>query len=73
MCLARVVTVQTLSKSHAMTGFRVGWAAGPAELIRAAAKIHGHVTGNVSTFSQYGALAALARAASRPSTEVARQ
>ncbi|MDE2143167.1 MAG: pyridoxal phosphate-dependent aminotransferase [Elusimicrobia bacterium] len=55
----RTVTVQTCSKSFAMTGFRVGYAAGPAELIKNAARIHGHVTGNVCTFAQYGAIAAL--------------
>jgi len=56
---ARVVTVQTCSKSYAMTGFRVGYAAGPADLIRAAGRVHGHVTGNVCTFAQLGAVAAL--------------
>jgi aspartate aminotransferase len=55
----RTVTVQTCSKSFAMTGYRVGYAAGPVELIKNAARIHGHVTGNVCTFAQYGAIAAL--------------
>jgi aspartate aminotransferase len=56
---ARTVTVQTCSKSFAMTGFRVGYAAGPVELIKAAGRIHGHVTGNACTFAQLGAVAAL--------------
>jgi aspartate aminotransferase len=56
---ARTVTVQTFSKSFAMTGYRLGYAAGPEALIRAAARIHGHVTGNACTFAQCGALAAL--------------
>ena len=56
---ARTLTIQTFSKSFAMTGFRVGFVAGPPEWISAAAKIHGHVTGNVCTFAQLGALAAL--------------
>jgi aspartate aminotransferase len=56
---ACTVTVQTFSKSFAMTGYRVGYAAGPAELIRAAARLHGHVTGNACTFAQLGAAAAL--------------
>jgi len=55
----RTVTIQTFSKSFAMTGFRVGWLTGPAELIEAVARIHGHVTGNACTFAQAGALAAL--------------
>lgn len=56
---ARMVTIQTFSKSFAMTGFRVGYLAGPSEVVEAVARIHGHVTGNVCTFAQHGALAAL--------------
>jgi aspartate aminotransferase len=56
---ARTITIQTFSKSFAMTGFRVGYAAGPAEFVKAAARVHGHVTGNVCTFAQLGAVAAL--------------
>jgi aspartate aminotransferase len=56
---ARTVTIQTFSKSFAMAGYRVGYASGPEPLIRAAARVHGHVTGNVCTFAQCGALAAL--------------
>jgi aspartate aminotransferase len=55
----RVVTVQTFSKSHSMTGFRVGYLCADAELTRAVARIHSHLTGNVCTFAQYGAIAAL--------------
>jgi aspartate aminotransferase len=56
---ARTITIQTFSKSFGMTGFRVGYAAGPSELMKAVARVHGHVTGNVCTFAQHGALAAL--------------
>ena len=42
-----------------MTGFRVGHVAAPAGIIAALSKIHSHLTGNVCTFAQYGALAAL--------------
>jgi aspartate aminotransferase len=55
----RTVTVHTFSKTWCMTGFRVGWLAAPAEVARAAARAHGHATGNVCTFAQHGALAAL--------------
>jgi aspartate aminotransferase len=55
----RTVTVQTFSKSFAMTGFRVGYMAAPKTLVRAVAKIHSHVTGNACTFAQAGAVAAL--------------
>ncbi|MBI2789540.1 MAG: pyridoxal phosphate-dependent aminotransferase [Elusimicrobia bacterium] len=55
----RTITVRTFSKSFSMTGFRVGFLAAPPEIARAARRIHGHVTGNVCTFAQRGAIAAL--------------
>jgi aspartate aminotransferase len=42
-----------------MTGWRVGYLAGPLELIKACSTIQGHSTSNVCTFAQYGAIAAL--------------
>ena len=42
-----------------MTGWRVGYAAGPVEVISAAAKIQSHSTSAASTISQYAAIAAL--------------
>ena len=42
-----------------MTGFRIGYVAAPANVINALSKIQSHLTGNVCTFAQYGALAAL--------------
>ena len=42
-----------------MTGWRVGYAAAPIEILKAMAKIQGHSTSNVCTFAQYGAIAAL--------------
>ncbi|MFI5363547.1 MAG: pyridoxal phosphate-dependent aminotransferase [Elusimicrobiota bacterium] len=56
---ARTITIQTFSKSFAMTGYRVGYMAGPADFVKAAARIHSHLTGNVCTFAQAGAVAAL--------------
>ena len=56
---ARTITIQTFSKSFAMTGYRVGYMAGPADFVKAAARIHSHLTGNVCTFAQVGAVAAL--------------
>lgn len=55
----RTITVQTFSKSYSMTGFRVGFLAAPPEIARAARRLHGHITGNVCTFAQRGAIAAL--------------
>lgn len=42
-----------------MTGWRIGYLAGPVEIIQAANTIQGHSTSNVCTFAQYGAIAAL--------------
>ena len=56
---ARVLTVSGLSKSHAMTGFRIGLAAGPEWLIKAMGKLQSHSSGNPSSISQAAAVAAL--------------
>jgi aspartate aminotransferase len=55
----RLVVVRSFSKSFSMTGFRVGYAVAPTALIRELAKHQSHATGNVCTFAQHGALAAL--------------
>ena len=55
----RVLTVSGLSKSHAMTGFRIGLAAGPEWLIKAMGKLQSHSSGNSSSISQAAAVAAL--------------
>ena len=55
----RVLTVSGVSKSHAMTGFRIGLAAGPAWLIAAMGKLQSHSSGNASSISQAAAVAAL--------------
>ncbi len=55
----RTLTVNSVSKSHAMTGWRVGFGAGPAVLIRAMNAIQGHSTSHASSVSQYAAAEAL--------------
>jgi aspartate aminotransferase len=55
----RTVTINGVSKSHAMTGWRIGYCGGPAELIRAMATIQGQSTSNASSISQHAAVAAL--------------
>jgi aspartate aminotransferase len=55
----RVLTISGVSKTYAMTGWRVGFAHGPAPLIAAMAKIQGQTTGGVSPLAQAAALAAL--------------
>ncbi|MBD2598456.1 pyridoxal phosphate-dependent aminotransferase [Nostoc spongiaeforme FACHB-130] len=47
------------AKAYSMTGWRLGYLAGPVEIIKAANSIQGHSTSNVCTFAQYGAIAAL--------------
>lgn len=55
----RTLTVSGVSKTYAMTGWRVGFAAGPARLIAAMAKVQGQSTGGVSPVAQAAAVAAL--------------
>jgi aspartate aminotransferase len=55
----RTLTVNGVSKSYAMTGWRIGYAGGPAALIKAMAKIQSQSTTNPSSISQAAAVAAL--------------
>jgi aspartate aminotransferase len=55
----RTIISNGFAKSYSMTGWRVGYLAGPLELIKATSIIQGHSTSNVCTFAQYGAIAAL--------------
>ena len=55
----RVLIVNGLSKSYAMTGWRIGYAAGHFELIEAMIKLQGQSTTNASTIGQEAAIAAL--------------
>ncbi len=54
----RILTVSGVSKSHAMTGFRIGVAAGPGWLIKAMEKLQSHSSGNPCSISQAAAVAA---------------
>jgi aspartate aminotransferase len=54
----RIVTISGVSKSHAMTGFRIGVAAGPEWIIKAMEKLQSHSSGNPSSISQAAAIAA---------------
>lgn len=56
---ARTIVSNGFAKSYSMTGWRVGYIAGPVELIKAMSKIQGHSTSNVCTFAQFGAIEAL--------------
>jgi len=55
----RTLTMNGVSKSYAMTGWRIGYGAGPVELIKAMGKLQSQSTSNPTSISQYAALAAL--------------
>ncbi|RBM21839.1 aspartate aminotransferase [Prauserella sp. PE36] len=55
----RTVYVQTFSKTYAMTGWRVGFLVGPAQVVSAAAHAHRSGNGSMNTAAQHAALAAL--------------
>ena len=55
----RVLTLAGVSKTYAMTGWRVGFGAGPRGLVRAMVTMQGHATAGVSTVGQAAAAAAL--------------
>jgi len=55
----RCVVVNGVAKTYAMTGWRVGWMLGPADLVTAATNLQSHATSNVANVSQAAAVAAL--------------
>jgi aspartate aminotransferase len=55
----RTLTMNGASKAYAMTGWRVGYAGGPKDLIAAMNNVHGQATGGITTVSQAAAVAAL--------------
>jgi aspartate aminotransferase len=55
----RCVVLNGVAKTYAMTGWRVGWMIGPAEVIKAAGNLQSHATSNVCNVAQAAALAAV--------------
>ena len=53
------VVLNGVAKTYAMTGWRVGWSIGPADVIKAATSLQSHATSNVANVSQRAAIAAL--------------
>jgi len=53
------IVINGVSKSYSMTGWRIGYAAGPKEVIKAMSNLQSHSTSNPASVSQRGALAAL--------------
>lgn len=60
----RVLIVNGVSKSHAMTGWRIGYAAGPVKLIAAMRTMLSHSTSNPNSIAQYAAVKAMSMDAS---------
>nr|WP_197981124.1 pyridoxal phosphate-dependent aminotransferase [Frigoribacterium sp. CFBP 8754] len=55
----QTILVNGVAKTYAMTGWRVGWMVGPADVVAGASNLQSHLTSNVSNVSQRAALAAL--------------
>jgi aspartate/methionine/tyrosine aminotransferase len=55
----RTIVVNGVAKTYAMTGWRVGWMIGPADVVKGAVNLQSHATSNVANVSQRAALAAL--------------
>ncbi len=53
------ILVNGVAKTYAMTGWRVGWMVGPADVIAAASNLQSHLSSNVANISQRAAIAAL--------------
>lgn len=53
------IIINSLSKTYSMTGWRVGYAAGPKEIIQGVINLQGHATGNVNSIAQKATVAAL--------------
>src|SRR4029077_18166917 len=55
----RTITISGVSKTYAMTGWRMGWTLGPANVIKAMGNVQSHQTCCPSSIRQYAAVAAL--------------
>ena len=55
----QTIMVNGVAKTYAMTGWRLGWMAGPLDAMKAAGNLQSHLTSNVSNISQRAAIAAL--------------
>ncbi len=55
----KVVVLNGVAKTYAMTGWRVGWLIGPSDVVKAAANLQSHATSNVNNVAQVAAIAAV--------------
>ena len=56
---SRTLTLNGFSKTFSMTGWRLGYTAGPLDAVKAMGRLQSHMTSNAVTFGQYAAIAAL--------------
>lgn len=56
----RCLVLNGVAKTYAMTGWRVGWLIGPADVVKAATNLQSHATSNVANVSQRAGIAAVA-------------
>ncbi len=61
----RTLTLNGFSKAFSMTGWRLGYTAGPLEVIKVMGRLQSHITSNAVTFGQYAAIAALGEPAAK--------
>jgi len=66
----QTVIINGVSKSHAMTGWRIGYAAGPKKIIQAMSSLASHTTSNPASISQYAALEAYQNEAENEKTKI---
>lgn len=55
----RAILVNGVAKTYAMTGWRLGWMVGPADIIKGAANLQSHLTSNINNIAQRAGIAAL--------------
>lgn len=55
----RTILVNGVAKTYAMTGWRLGWMGGPADVMKGAANLQSHLTSNINNIAQRAAIAAL--------------
>lgn len=68
MIPSRTIIIDGLSKSHAMTGYRLGFIAGPAEFVEQASKVHGFLVTTATDASQAAAIEAFNHGDDDPAT-----
>ncbi|WP_284141317.1 pyridoxal phosphate-dependent aminotransferase [Virgibacillus sp. LDC-1] len=68
----QTIIINGVSKSHAMTGWRIGYAAGPQHIIKAMTNHASHATSNPTSIAQYAALAAYNNTEEDPTIEMRR-